>query len=296
MELFAEGLATIIKSLQWKSYVVLYEDETRLNKLKYVLKNEPNVEDKKGNFIKVMHLGKGPDYRAAFKDIQYIPETNILLDCNVENIYEILRQAQNVRMAEIFHSYILTSLDAHTVDLTPLNLLANITSIRIFDPESDEMKIAIRNWENVEHNLNGKNIKINPYHIKTETVLMHDAIEHLIETINNLHVTKEIETLPLKCYESTIWEEGIRIASFAKIKPLPQSLSGPIKFSENGSRIDFKIELIKGNRNVTLGSWRSENPLRWVSNRTETDYEKDVKEMLKGQTLIVATRLQVRCS
>ena len=43
--------------------------------------------------------------------------TNIILDCKKEIIGEVLTQAQQIGMISEDHFYLLTSLDAHTVDL-----------------------------------------------------------------------------------------------------------------------------------------------------------------------------------
>ncbi|XP_044754101.1 glutamate receptor ionotropic, kainate 2-like isoform X2 [Coccinella septempunctata] len=290
VDLFAEGLATIVQSLQWKSFVILYEDEASLVRLKYILKLEPYNSEKKWNSIKLKQLGPGPDYRGVLKDIKHIPETNIILDCNTDKIVEVLKQAQSVRMLEIFHSYFLTSLDAHTVDLASLNSGANITTIRIFEPENILVEQAAKNWELAEFNLFNNTIKYDPYTIKTSTVLMHDAVEHLIGAVNDFFKTERIQPATLKCQENKKSESGFRIVSYMKIKPIDRALTGPIQFSKNGTRIDFNIYLIKGTGNHTLNRWRAQDQ-HLISNRTQKEYEQEVEEMLKGQDLVISSRL-----
>ncbi|KAK9873343.1 hypothetical protein WA026_022148 [Henosepilachna vigintioctopunctata] len=291
-DLLAEGIAAIVKSLQWKSFVILYEDQSSLYRLKYVLKLEPYNSEKKWNNIRLKELGPGPDYRGVLKDIKHIPESNIILDCRTEKIFDILEQAQSIRMLEIFHSYFLTSLDAHTVNLSALNYRANITTIRIFQPESELVKQAIKNWEVSKRNLFADDVKLDPYEIETSTVLMHDAVGHLIDAINDLHMTQAIKPVPLNCNGSDIFDSGFRIASYIRVNPIERTLTGPIQISKNGSRIDFTMYLLKGNKNHTLNRWRAQDQ-HLISNRTLKEYEKDAADMLRGEDLIIASRIAV---
>jgi hypothetical protein len=49
----------------------------------------------------------------------------------------ILRQAAEVKMMEEYLSYIITSLDTHTIDFEDLKFMrANITTMRLIDPTS----------------------------------------------------------------------------------------------------------------------------------------------------------------
>lgn len=58
--------------------------------------------------VTVRFLGSGPDFRPLLKEIQNSGETRIVLDCNVENILEIFRQAKDVKLMEDYQvSYIL---------------------------------------------------------------------------------------------------------------------------------------------------------------------------------------------
>lgn len=59
---------------------------------------------------------------------------------SLDKIVELLRQAAEVKMMEEYQSYIITSLDAHTVDFEELKFMrANITTMRLIDPHSFEI-------------------------------------------------------------------------------------------------------------------------------------------------------------
>lgn len=82
----------------------------------------------------------GPDYRPLLKEIQSSGESHIILDVDKDKIIDLLRQASQVKMMEEYQSYIITSLDAHTLDFEELKFMrANITTMRLIDPTSFEV-------------------------------------------------------------------------------------------------------------------------------------------------------------
>jgi ionotropic glutamate receptor len=107
-ELLSHGLAVIVKNLQWRSFVVLYEDDEGLVRLQEILKLQSF--DKRDNVI-VRQLGPGSDNRPLLKEIRALGENRIILDCATENIIEFLRQAKEVKLMDTsYYNYFLTSL------------------------------------------------------------------------------------------------------------------------------------------------------------------------------------------
>lgn len=86
-------------------------------------------------------MGDGPDYRPLLKQIQTSGESHIILDVsNLDKIISLLRQASEVKMMEEYQSYIVTSLDTHTLDFEELKFMrANITAMRLIDPTTHEL-------------------------------------------------------------------------------------------------------------------------------------------------------------
>ncbi len=90
--------------------------------------------------------------------------TNIILDCKKEAIGEVLKQAQQIGMVSEDYYYLLTSLDAHTVDLEDFKVHSvtipptkrfminaslqyggtNFTAFRMIDTNKPEVKSVIR--------------------------------------------------------------------------------------------------------------------------------------------------------
>lgn len=85
-------------------------------------------------------LDDGPDYRPLMKQLQTSGESHIILDVSLDKIVPLLRQASEVKMMEEYQSYIIMSLDAHTLDFEELKYMrANITTMRLIDPTSFEV-------------------------------------------------------------------------------------------------------------------------------------------------------------
>jgi glutamate receptor, ionotropic, invertebrate len=119
------------------------------------LKDILQIHSPEDSPITIRQLDGGPDYRPLFKEIQASGENHIILDVSVDKVMDILRQAQEVKMLEDYQRYILTSLDTHTLDFEELKFVpANITSVRLIDTKSFEVKTAVYDWEQGERNQN----------------------------------------------------------------------------------------------------------------------------------------------
>lgn len=142
-EILAKAFASLIVDYSWKSFTIIYENDDSLIKLKDVLQ----IHGPEDSPITVRQLDEGPDYRPLLKEIQTSGESHVVLDISADKIIDFLRQAGEVKMMEEYQSYIITSLDTHTVDFEELKFMrANITSLRIMDPTSFDLKNAVHDW------------------------------------------------------------------------------------------------------------------------------------------------------
>lgn len=60
-------MADIVRSLQWSSFIIVYENEEGLIRMQEILKLQELNPDVKKNNILVMQLGPGPDYRLEIR-------------------------------------------------------------------------------------------------------------------------------------------------------------------------------------------------------------------------------------
>lgn len=56
------------------------------------------------------------DYRPQLKKVHYSTEPHIIVSVEYQRIFEVIYQAREVNMLDEYRSYIITSLDAHTID------------------------------------------------------------------------------------------------------------------------------------------------------------------------------------
>lgn len=77
-----------------------------------------------------------------FYDVKKSGDTRFIIDCSTEILFDVLIQAQQVGLMSDDHSYIITNLDLHTIDLDPFkyggsNFTGKITRHKILIHASD---------------------------------------------------------------------------------------------------------------------------------------------------------------
>lgn len=142
--MFSRALADLIEDYDWKSFTVIYEDEYGLMKVSDILQ----YHDSSNGPVMVRKIGDGDDHMPMLKEIAQYGETRIVLDCSLEKIVPILEQAKRVKLLEEYQNYIVTTIDAHTIDFHSIDgNRANITTFRIIDPGSVDAETAVHDWK-----------------------------------------------------------------------------------------------------------------------------------------------------
>ncbi|XP_074099238.1 kainate-type ionotropic glutamate receptor subunit 1D isoform X7 [Cotesia typhae] len=139
----SKAYVDLVKAWGWKSFTIIYENNEGLVRLQELLKAHGPSEFP----IAVRQLGETDDYRPLLKQIKNSAESHIVLDCSTERIHEVLKQAQQIGMMSDYHSYLITSLDLHSVDLEEFKYGGtNITAFRLVDPEKPEIQKVVQDW------------------------------------------------------------------------------------------------------------------------------------------------------
>ncbi|KAF5287636.1 hypothetical protein FQA39_LY15839 [Lamprigera yunnana] len=284
--LLAEGFATIVKHMNWKSYAIVYQHDEALIRLQGILK----IPETTDNPVTVRQLEDDRDYRPMFKLLKFSGVTKIILDCETDDIIEVLQQAQEVGLLNYPTSYLLISLDAHTLDYAALNTNANITMVRLFDPHNENLVVHLKNWEVGEMRSN-RQVVITPQTVRTEAVLMIDAVNSLIEAVNHLNKTEMIAPRPMRCEDTDTWEGGYRIAAYMKEHRLANPISGPIVFDQFGRRTNFNLQLIELNSNLVKATWCPENGTRLNITISAKQRQQMILRSLQKQKIVVSSKL-----
>lgn len=144
--IFSRALSDLIEDYDWKSFTVIYEDDYGLMRVHDVLQYHTTSEEY-NSAVMVRQLNEEDDHLPMLKEISLYGESRIILDCSVDKILDILQQAKKVKLLEEYQNYIITSIDAHTLDFSTVEgNRANITTFRLVDVGSVDAETAVHDW------------------------------------------------------------------------------------------------------------------------------------------------------
>ncbi|XP_047990095.1 glutamate receptor ionotropic, kainate 2 isoform X3 [Leguminivora glycinivorella] len=283
----------LVRAWGWKSFTIVYENSEGLVRLQELLKAHGPLELP----VAVRQLPDSHDYRPLLKQIKNSAESHIVLDCATDRIRDVLQQAQQIGMMSDYHSYLITSLDLHSVDLEEFKYGGtNITSLRLLDPERADVQRVVRDWVYDEARKGRKlqlghtSAKENMTFIKTETALMYDAVHLFAKALHDLDTSQQIDVRPLSCEAEDTWPHGYSLINYMKIVEM-KGLTGVIKFDHQGFRSDFTLDIIELTRDglQKAGIWNSSEGVNYT--RSYGENQKQIVEILQNKTLIVTTIL-----
>ncbi|KAK4883092.1 hypothetical protein RN001_006411 [Aquatica leii] len=280
----SKAYVDLVKAWGWKSFTIIYENNEGLVRLQELLKAHGPYEFP----ITVRQLGEGPDYRPLLKQIKNSAESHIVLDCSTEKIYDVLKQAQQIGMMSDYHSYLITSLDLHGVDLEEFKYGGtNITAFRLVDPEGPQVRKIVRDWS---FNVGDARNKKTEHTILAETALMYDAVHLFAKALHDLDTSQQIDIKPLSCDAVDTWPHGYSLINYMKIVEM-RGLTGVIKFDHQGFRSDFTLDIVELSREglKKIGTWNASAGVNFT--RTYGEAYTQIVEILQNKTFVVTTIL-----
>ncbi|KAH9381838.1 hypothetical protein HPB48_016353 [Haemaphysalis longicornis] len=260
----------------------------------------------------------GQPYRDLFWKIKKTKETRVVLDVKRENLFTALKhvedvlyeiscdatealvltirtklsplvlpktktQAQQVGMLTESHSYLITSLDLHTVDLEEFKYgQTKITGYRLVDVDSPELQGFLKDWEIMSSRMDRKAPV--PQTIRTETALMYDAVKLFAMGLHQLDLTKAVDFPVISCDMSVSSSDGSSLINLMK-----PGLTGEISFDPQGFRSSFSLDImtLKSEGLQKVGHWTPRDNVT-VEDNVTSDYD---SLLIKDKTLIVTTVL-----
>lgn len=226
--------------------------------------------------------------RPLLKQIKNSAEAHIVLDCSSDKIYEVLKQAQQIGMMSDYHSYLITSLDLHTINLDEFRYGGtNITGFRLINEKV--VSDVVRQWSFDDKGLQRS---ANLSTVRAETALMYDAVHLFAKALHDLDTSQQIDIHPISCDGQTTWQHGFSLINYMKIVEM-KGLTNVIKFDHQGFRTDFVLDIIElGPMGIRkIGTWNSTLPDGINFTRTYSQKQREIEANLKNKTLTITTIL-----
>ncbi|XP_066262906.1 glutamate receptor ionotropic, kainate 2-like [Euwallacea similis] len=263
----------LIRIYNWSRLIILFEDNESLVRIAPLF--ELNMSYGVHFIFRQLDKVSNGSYREVLSNIKKMPDTNILLDCSIDVLEEVLKQAQQVGIINDHYHYIITNLDLGTIDLEPFQYGgANITGIRLFDPTESK---AVSFQSEIVKTLNLPEEE--KYRMRLSTALLIDGLSMFYTVLQDLLQSHDgIEAQRLSCRDSDSWKYGYTIANQLKGMNFG-GLTRNIRFDIEGFRSDFKLDLLEltteGLRNV--GQWNTATTVLTTSRRDIKPLE-DIEE------------------
>lgn len=284
---FGKAYLDLVLNKKWKSFTVLYEDQSSFILLKDVLNNS----FAQNHSVSLVQLNPKLSFMKIMKDIGVTKQFNIILDIKTESLPALFREAREVNMMTYYHNYIITSLDLHTLDLAEFsNLQANITAFRLVDPDRPEVMNVLRDlkigralWRYGGHNHSEP-------HVDTATALMYDAVTLLANGLHNAdRIMHNLDLQSLNCDQPKPWKHGSSLLDAMKMVTV-KGLTGEVRLEQSGIREDFYMDVIElKSRGLTkVATWHPVKGLSYFGNYTLLA-EREFTDKLDGMTLRVTT-------
>lgn len=236
---------------------------------------------------------------------------NILICSSVGQLPEILKQAQQVGLFNGKHSFILTSLDLHTVDLKRFqysrtnligfrmvsteNVLVNEFSEFLKHVETEPEEIE-EERQDEEKDLRAQEATVaemfSPSRLLLEDALIYDSGRNKLRQClkkNNIHIpilvlllthvmetSHEIYPESISCDDpDSLFIDGMTLFNAIKAAQPFNGLTGEVTFNQEGKRGNFKLDVMNLTRQglVKMGEWNSSTGLNvaGINHRSKRD-------------------------
>merc|ERR1712128_352916 len=252
----------LIEAYQWKTITILYQDNVSMMTLKQILDRTFLVDPMDTFQLVIKQLEHNENsYRDVLKEIYFSDSNLIVLDCERKILAEVLQQAQQVGLISQGYYFLLTSLDAHTVDLEDFKYGGtNFTAFRMIDVDKPEVQNVIYSIVEgmIDDELRMANINVPEGNLDTTTAPIYDSVHAFALALNELTAVQQVRQRPLDCSGQTAWVHGNSLINYMKMVEFI-GLSGPIKFDASGLRTQFAMDLMELQMTglTKVGTWNT---------------------------------------
>ncbi|XP_072932697.1 glutamate receptor ionotropic, kainate 2-like isoform X2 [Epargyreus clarus] len=267
------------------TYTLLYDDDHGLIRLQEILKHA--TADHKWM---VRRLKPGEDNRPLLKSLKATGVTRVILDCPSDRVLEYLRHANEVKFFEDYMSYVLMSLDAHTLDLEELRYgLSNVTCLRIFDPSDSTTASSLADWKASKSD----NVKIpgQAHEITVEAALASDAAKLITSAVESAPDEFKIEAQKIQCDTESQWELGEEFTNHLLTHPITGITDKITLDNTTGERTNFNVEIMELSNSGfnSIAKWNAKTGFLYA--RSPNDVSNILAEKWQNKTFRVVSRI-----
>lgn len=286
-----EAYLHVLQALNWKNFVYIYEDDDSL----YYMQEQFNGKSLKSrdSSMKVIRFDPTKNYRDTFWFLKSTKARHIMLDIRCSNLLSVLKHAQQVSMMTESHSYLIVCLDTQTLDLEDFRYSrSRIIWLTLNNLQSTQMSSLDSSGNRPSRLFNSPGLRLSPEYIKTESALVHDAIETIAITLKGLDFGQFIDSFtPVSCNDTKQWQYGDTIVNYIRTSAEFDGMTGKLHFNPIGQRSDYMLNLMRltDNGPKIIGNWSHQansslkidrNELHFLQRGDPALYEGDQRDLL----------------
>jgi len=281
----------LLHALDWTNFVYLYEQDDSLFNMrehfegKSLKSNEVNM--------KILRFDPTKPFRDAFWRLKSTNTRQIMLDVKCSNLKTVLKHAQQVSMMTEAHSYLVVCLDTQTIDMEDFkHSRSRIVWLNSYDHSSEALNSLLIQTNERSFKLFESGFHLAPDQLKTESALIHDAIETIAHTLHGVDSSQLIDTgRPVSCNNSRPWPHGSTIVNYMRTSVELDGMSGRVRFNSVGQRSDYMLNIMRLTENGAklIGNWThvtnsslliDQKELQYLQRGDPALYEGDQRDLL----------------
>ncbi|XP_022651879.1 glutamate receptor ionotropic, kainate 2-like isoform X2 [Varroa destructor] len=270
----------VLNMTEWRSLTIVYDREDAFLRLAPILRAAPSLTT-------LRPLDKSVSPGTLFKEVLRSKDTHIVLDVDTQLIPELLRSAKDVGLMTEYHNFVITSLDLHTLDLSPFfPSRANITFLQLLDLKSKENLKMIRDFRRFQL-MDGIRDNLN---LTTEQALLIDSVSFVVRTLYELSASSKLRSPPpFKCQSPRPWQTGDLVIK-KMLRSSFRGVTGIITLNRHGLRSRFQVNVMRimWNGVAKIATWNQDSGIRTQASYPAT-FRKELENLMASKVFNVTT-------
>lgn len=257
----------LIKARNLKAVTLIYDSDIGLIQMRDLLSLSNNSDRRKTKINFIRFQGSGTDRKEVVNDLVQIKkitkslkrtDKNLILHLKPERLLMFLREARAVGRMTEYDNFLIGSLDIHRLDLTEFETetIANITGLSMLSPAGQPLDLVNEDElmrTNTFRYLGPQVVRPRNVVLTTTEALIYDAITIFAQALFELdrQSPKSVSEPFLECQPlpnssgRNQWSFGLDIVRQMRNLTNMSGISGPIRFDENGHRVNFTLDVLQ---------------------------------------------------